>query len=339
VALPYVAAISKALGSFTLGESGSLNYAWNVNGLTRWIYWQGGPAQLGMPIHPTLVWRNPSVFQFAEPFHVTYPPWFNPFYFYEGYHHFFNIENQIAALKSNLSVLREFFLRGPRAFSVALLLAIGLILLKDRKIWWNRLILLWPIYVPSAAAVSIYLLVSIEPRYLVGFLIILLTTLFVPLFVPTQLFSKKVGYLLVLLVAMGGTAFLGEHRRDVLQLAIDHPSYTSDEQWRIGLYLAQSGVHPGDKVADVVVGNGSRCTWAYIDDLHIVAEIGNETFNPGDQEKGFQLFTGSPDVQRTVFNLFRQAGAVWVVARDVNGLPQGSGWERVPGTRSWVHRL
>ena len=51
-ALPYAAGLSWSLGRFTLGESGSLNYAWHVNRLSL-MHWQGGPAQFGKPVHPT----------------------------------------------------------------------------------------------------------------------------------------------------------------------------------------------------------------------------------------------------------------------------------------------
>ena len=66
LAVPYIAGMSVARGSFTMGESGSLNYAWNVNGLPHWDDWQGGPDPYGVPIHPTqLLLKNPPVFGFA----------------------------------------------------------------------------------------------------------------------------------------------------------------------------------------------------------------------------------------------------------------------------------
>jgi len=338
VALPYVGAISVALGTFTLGESGSLNYAWSVNGLPHWHNWQGGAPQLGAPIHPThLVWRTPPVFTYAEPFPVTYPPWYNSFYWYEGYRHFFGLKNQISALTSNLAVLREFFLRGPRSLAAISFLAMGLFLLKDRRIWWKRMLALWPLYLPSICAISLYLLVVIELRYVVGFLIIILVALFLPLFVPTQLVGKKVGFALAALVAVVSAAVLAENNKEAIGRAIHCQAYTSAEQWRVGLFLVQSNVHPGEKVA--LVRNNGPVGWAYIADVHIVAEIGDNTLDHDDGEKDFQLFTSSSEVQQTVFGLFRQAGAAWVVAYDVDGRLAGSGWKSVPGTRSWIHRL
>jgi len=340
VAVPYIAAMSTVLGTFTLGEAGSLNYAWNVNDLPHWDHWQGGPAPFGTPIHPTqLLLKNPPVFGFAEPFHVTYPPWFNSFYWYEGYHRYFNIRNQISNMKSNLSLMQELYFGGPRALAAFLLFIIGLLFLKNRRIWWNRLIALWPLYLPSIAAICIYLMVFIEARYLVGFLTILFTTLLLPFFVPTLLFPKRVGYALAILIAVGSAMIIPENQKELIRRIIRHEPYANQEQWRVGLYLAESGFRAGDKVASVKVGNGALCSWAYMDGLQIVAEIGNDAFDPKDQEKDFELFNHSPEVQQTVLDLFRQAGAVLVVVFDVDGAPQGPGWERIPGTQSWVHLL
>ncbi|MCE0522524.1 MAG: hypothetical protein LV480_06400 [Methylacidiphilales bacterium] len=344
LAAPYIAANSRALDSFTLGESASLNYAWSVNHLPSWTHWQGGPLSCGAPMHPPqLVLRNPPVFTFAEPFHVTYPPWFNPFYWYEGYHHGFSIRNQLSALKNNLGLFLQLFFNGPhllaKAFASVALCAAALFLLSGWKTWWKRLLALWPLYVPSIAAIGMYLMVAIQPRYVVGFLILLLATPFLPLFVPTRLCSRKIGYAVVILVLLGSAAILLKNERTLLHRAIHDQPYTSDEQWQVGLYLAESGIHPGDQVASVTVGGAMLCTWARVGEVHIVGEIGNEAFDPRDQEKDFRLFVGNPAVQQTAFELFRQAGARMVIALDVDGRIQGPGWQRIPGTRTWLHRL
>src|ERR1039458_9816452 len=89
LALPYILALSHAVGKYTFGESGSLNYAWFVNHVPSQCNWQGGPAPLGMPIHPThLVLRDPPVFTFAKPFPVSswkYEGWLGLIYTPERY--------------------------------------------------------------------------------------------------------------------------------------------------------------------------------------------------------------------------------------------------------------
>lgn len=344
VALPYAAALSKAVGAFTLGESGSINYAWHVNHLPNFCEWQGGPAPFGTPIHPThLVWRNPPVFTFAEPFHVTYPPWYNIPYFYEGYHHFFSLKNQIAAIVDNLSIFRRFFIGGDhpgvKGLATGLLFVGGLFLLKERQVWWRRLMASWPLYLLVIGPIGIYLLVHIEPRYVIGPMIALLVIPLLPLFVPTQLISNRSAYALVIFIAVGSAVILAGNSKEVFLRAIHGQTNTTDPAWRIGQYLAQLGLHPGDKIATVGEGSSLDAAWAYMDGIRIVGEIGNYAFDPDDQEKDLQLFTRSPEVQQTVFNLFHQAGAEVVVARYLDESPQGPGWVRVPDTQWWVHRL
>jgi hypothetical protein len=341
LAAPYIVAISIAAGFFTLGETGSLNYAWNVNHLPFYTHWQGGPAPLGTPVHPTqLLLRNPHVFAFAEPFHVTYPPWFNPCYWYTGYHHVFSFRNQLEAVKGNLVLLRHFVLRGPRAIGTTLLVSLSLIFLRERKVWWKRVLTLWPLYLPSILAIVFYLGVVVEPRYLVGFLIIVLTTPFVALFAPTRLVSRGTAFVIVLLVSLGCAAVLMENEQEALRRFVHHENYLDDDQWRTGLYLSQIGVHAGDKVASVVaVGGGMHCTWAEVSGTQVVAEIGENSFAPADEDKDFRSFTQDPAAQQTVLELFRQAGAKIVVVIGAGQPIQGVGWERVPGTAMWFHRL
>jgi hypothetical protein len=340
IAVPYITANSMAFGRFTMGESGGLNYAWSVEGLPHWTHWQGGPAGYGTPVHPTeMVSANPPVFVFQEPFHVTYPPWFNPVYWYEGYHSHFSLRNQLTASRSNLSYLWHFLFRGPISMAAAVGAVIALGFLKERKSWWSRVVALWPLYVPSLLANGVYLLITVEPRYVVGFLIVILTVPFIPLFAPTPLVSRKVGWVLVLVVAVGSAAFLGENQRPMLGRAIRLQSYTSDEQWRLGLYLAEAGVRPGDQVASVKVGDDMLCTWAHVAGVHLVAEIGNDAFDPAGQDADFQLFSDDPAVQGKDCDLFRQAGASMVVAPEVSGAMKGAGWEQVVGTQAWIKRL
>ena len=344
LALPYMTALSKATGMLTFGETGKINYAWCVNDMPRSTDWQGGPAQFGAPIHPThMVLTNPPVFTFAEPFPVTYPPWFNPPYWFQGYLHFFSLRNQIDALKTNEPIFRRFFIEGaycvPKTIAIVLFVAGGLFLLKDRRIWWNRLLSLWPVYLPCFASIGIYLLVFVEPRYIVGFLILLFFTPFLCLFVPTQLISKKAAYTAVSLLVLYSAGCLVQDKMDIFKRAIHDQPYTSEEQWRVGLYLAASGVQPGEKIAVVGIGNRMNCTFAYVSGVHIVAEIGNDGYDEDNQEADLQLFTDHPEVQQTVFKLFQQAGADLVVGCYLNGPPQGPGWQGIPGTTWWFQRL
>ena len=182
-------------------------------------------------------------------------------------------------------------------------------------------------------------LLSLAVRYVVAFLLILLITPMLVLFTPSPLTGQRTGRLIMLAVSLLSLAYLLEDDRPVLGRAIRQESYTSDEEWRIGLYLTAEGVPPGAKVAMVRDERGIETTWAYVSGLHIVSQIGNQDLNQEQQLKDFQLFINNPDAQQNVLELFRKSGAVLVLALDLPGAPQGNGWTQVPGTRAWVHRL
>jgi hypothetical protein len=345
LALPCIIATSAALGRFTLGETGSLNYAWTVNHLPHGTMWQGGPGNLGQPLHPPkMLWRNPPVFAFGEPFHVTYPPIFNQFYWYDGYHRFFNLGNQLHALKANAVDVLKSFVPGPHLIpkgiaELAALLFWLAFLPGRRREWCRRFLTLWPVYLPALAGLVLYMFVVIEPRYLIGFLLILATMPFLALYVPTELPPRKLTYLIIALVALAVVVIPAARKPELFRRIWTLESYTSDPQWKIGFYLVQAGLHPGDKVASVNIGHGAFCTWAHVSGVRVVAQIGNNTFDPLNQDADFQLFADHPDIQQTVFNLFKQAGAVMVIVPDVKYPLQGPGWGQVPGTEAWVHRL
>jgi len=82
---PYLLALSLVKGRFTLGDSGPNVYAWFVNGIYSLDHWHGAPPHVGPPKHPTRkVFDRPEAFEFATPVGGTYPPWYEPSYWWEG---------------------------------------------------------------------------------------------------------------------------------------------------------------------------------------------------------------------------------------------------------------
>src|SRR5215211_5271065 len=85
VAAPYVTALSRKEGHFTIGESGALNYAWDVDKVTPFLNWQGGDHSFGSPVHPTRrIGSNPPTFVYARPVPGSVPVWYDPYYWYRG---------------------------------------------------------------------------------------------------------------------------------------------------------------------------------------------------------------------------------------------------------------
>jgi hypothetical protein len=110
---PFVFALVQKTHRFTLGDSGTLNYAWEISGARRYLHWQGEQHDLGHPKHPTSpISSNPEAFSFAKPIPASYPPWFDPSYWYEG------IRPKLK-LKAQLGVCR--LLPGPLTYLCSIL--------------------------------------------------------------------------------------------------------------------------------------------------------------------------------------------------------------------------
>ena len=135
--------------------------------------------------------------------------------------------------------------------------------------------------------------------------------------------------------------------------ALHRQSYTDDREWKLAAYLEQDGLKPGDKVG-VIGGTYLYCTWAYLNGLRIVAELGGGPYDPhpiagvdhwygkhkeGPDPGGELFWNASPEMQAKIMQLFRQSGAVAIIAPAQS--PDGNvpGWEHVPGSPMWVHRL
>src|SRR5205085_1566110 len=109
VAMPFVVALSRTEHRLTIGDSARLNYAWYVNRITPFTHWQGEPAGSGTPAHPTRqIFTAPNVYEFAAPVAGTYPPWYDPTYWYAGVTPHINLRQQAHASARNLFLLARF---------------------------------------------------------------------------------------------------------------------------------------------------------------------------------------------------------------------------------------
>ena len=174
--VPYIKAMTWSAGHFTWGDSGPLNYAWNVNKLEPGGLWQGWPPQFGTPIHPAKMTHvKPNIYLFDGPFAVTFPVFFNPPYYYQGYRRLFSPKAQIHAIGGNI-------LRLVRFLDLQFILY-GLVILwflsrtQSKQGHWRRLLSLWPLLLLAIAGISVYMLVVLEARYIASFLGILMLVL------------------------------------------------------------------------------------------------------------------------------------------------------------------
>ena len=345
IVVSYGAALSRATGWRTLGESGSINYAWHVNRLEKWVHWQGGalaaeqawdsprlsrfarwteePPDFGRPEHPTrAVGSAPTVYLFQGGRHATYDPYYDPPYWYRGYLHIFNWRYQAIALAKNCWHLVHALAVQPFFWALGLVAAW---FLRQRE---QRLPLreAWTVVIAAGAAILIYLPVHLEDRYIGAALAVLVMTL-VGGWSGALREQRVVGVVL-------GTAFiigLALNQRTAWANVLQGKTYRDNAKWKLGVALHGAGLGEGAQVGVVSFGPSYDSDWAYIVQVEIVAEIASV--------RDESAFVRLGEAERAlVMGRFKDGGAKAVLTRD-EVVGRLAGWERVGDVPLWIYRL
>jgi hypothetical protein len=213
----------------------------------------------------------------------------------------------------------------------------------------------WFLFLPACLGALTYLLVHLEGRYLSPFLLILSLLPALPL-LDTQLASRRLlARILLVLLTLGTVAELGIREASTWVAALHRHDFRQDEPWRVSAAMPSFGLHKGDPVA-VIVDNrlSTRCSWAYMAGVRIVAEFGSEalplspterySFDPPGpdeyQTDYVQVFRGlKPERRAQVLEAFHKEGALAAVSYAKPEENPSAGWQQVPGTDAWVYRF
>ena len=343
IVLTYGAALSHAVGHPTLGEAGSLNYAWHVDRLAKWVHWQGGtdpaekawpkpsiarfaqwqsdPPDFGAPTHPSLqLGANPTVLIFNAPVQATYTPYYDPAWFYQGYHHLFRWRYQLIALGKNLVDLLQVVLTQPITY------ALTLILLFSLAAFAQTIRPLWPIAASAAIGIALYLPVHLEGRYLSAFLAVLAVTLLVGLQATTRFRT-----ILLSLFFVAAAAGIVRSQAPIWSRALHHWSPHNNIEWRTAEAVQAAGIPRGTQVGMISWTPNVHADWAFMSGVRITAEIAT-----GPDEAAF--WAATPARQATIFAEFQQSGAIAVLTQDPPR-NQNSQWQQLPGAPIWIHRF
>jgi hypothetical protein len=334
VAAPLFISMSMRVGRPSYSEAGNLNYAWHVNRVSGGKI-AGGPfypSASGPPPylkHPlTLLHERPDVFGFREPLAFSYPPRVDMEYWGAGTKVVFSPRNQLRAIGESITVLFE----DPHILPMSGLIGAALIFLVMSPNAFQRfrnILGCWPIIVPGGAALCLYLLMWVEPRYVAPFLVLVLLGLLPGILLqnPKEV-AKRVAIstvviaasLFVLTALLVGYHLAGYPRGEPLGLFL-----------RVGESLNRAGVRPGDDVA--IIGDGSDgCRWARMARVRIVAQILRE-------DVGDFWSISDPRVRADVYDSFASAGAKAVVAEETPPPDALGDWQRLGNTNYYVHFL
>ncbi len=343
IVLTYGAALSHAVGHPTLGEAGSLNYAWHVNRLAKWVHWQGGadpadkawpkpsiarfahwqtdPPDFGTPTHPSQqLGADPTVLVFNAPVQATYTPYYDPAYFYQGYHHLFRWRYQLIALAKTLADLAEVLLTQPITYALALILFFSFAACK------RTFRTLWPIATCAAMGIAFYLPVHLEGRYLSAFLALLALVILTNL-EPTA----KHRTVLLSLFLVAATLGLLRTQAPLWSRAAHRWSPSANPEWRTAQAVQLAGPPRGSHIGMISWTPNLHADWAYLSGLRITSEIAT-----GPDEAAF--WAASPAQQAAILERFHQAGAIAVLTHDPPR-NQRSEWQQLPNAPMWIHRF
>jgi hypothetical protein len=324
VAGPFVSSLSREKGRITFGDAGKINYAEFVDGVTRYLHWQGGPPGTGMPIHPTRILRAvPPVFEFSAPIIGTYPPWYDQSYWYEGVVPKFSLRNQLRATRYTIEEYIGILPYMGGVFVGYLGLAI---FARAHGQSWRKMTSYWPIWAPAVFALGVYALVYVEARFVVPFFVLIWMALFAGLRFPQ---SKEVKVLVAslalataLMLCTGTTWLAGRALFRALQ-----PQPFVD--WEVAQGLERFGIRSGDKVGSI--GNALEGYWAHLAGVRIVVEV------PLWGSLGF--YVSDAQTQSEVLADFAKTGAKIVVSDQRPPIESYRGWQEIGTTGYFVHAL
>ena len=338
---PFILALSKAKGRFTFGESGKLTYTWFVNG-TAAVHWQGGPAISGVPLHPTRkILAKPPVYEFGAPVGGTYPPWFDPTYWFEGVRLHFDLTRQMRVIRQNLEEYYDMLFSRMQCGLLVGLLTLYL-MRRGRWSWVKDVAAQWNLFIPPLVALGMYSLIFATPRYFGAFVVLLWIGLFSGVRLPNTPESRRlVGRVTLALVMLFAIVVIPPAVKDASDIArsvANGEDASAHSSWQVAEGLRLMGVKPGDEVAVIESSSGSPIKpmyWARLAKVRIVAEVA-----PGAlflTQKAEQFWAA--DSIGKVIEAFGQTGAKVIVSEKARCSIPMHGWQRIGNTDYYAYVL
>ena len=318
---PFVAAISAKQHRFTIGDSGRLNYSWEIDGAARWMHWQGEPYDIGKPLHSTTkISDSPIAYVFDSDQPGTYPPWYNPAYWYEGIKPHLKFGPQIKIFLFNLSYATRLLLTFPLTIpALLLLIAGGLALFGAGLLQW------WPLSLPPISGILIYCLVFLDRRYVAGYLVLLWLSLLCGISIQQQRSQKIINAGLqashVLFIAILIFVQFRVPARFALGDLTSGRERERNLHYVLAKRFAEIGLNPGDKIA--YVGVTFNADWTRLDKVKIVGEVPvkyvrrwklfSSNVSHDDLSQLEQFWKLGAEAQNRILDGFKRAGAKMVV--------------------------
>jgi 4-amino-4-deoxy-L-arabinose transferase-like glycosyltransferase len=322
IAAPFVFLLSSAKGRLTFGDSGKINYAEFVDGAPKYVHWQGEPPGTGVPLHPTReILSTPLLYEFSAPVRGSYPPWYDPSYWYEGITPHFSVKGELLALYRTASS----YFRIISVTGVLYIVFVPLLVLAQRRELTfgkfgsdKRIFLVW---VPAYAALVMYALVHVEARFVGGFLLMLVMNLLARVRLVDSPRLRWLAKLAGVVVLVPAIAVVSAAALNVTRGA----SKRSFEEWEVAQALHNMGI---SGVGVGYVGTGLDAYWAHLAQVRIVAEV------PDLARPSF--VQASPERKAEVIREFRDLGVAAVVTKFPDVASSDDHWQGISDTHYFI---
>ncbi len=319
-ALPLVLALSATKGRLTFGDSGRIAYTEYIDGATKIVHWQGEPLGAGKPAHPTRkIFSDPEVFEFASPIPGSYPPWYDPSYWYEGARPHFSLKGQLWALFRAANLYLKIFSKSGALWAVLL----AVLVVGKRALAWGRFATgAWPAILPSVAALAMYSLVLVEFRYVAPFALLLLIWMLAKMRIVVGAEPQLLRRFQLVIVLAPAVTVAWPVTRDVYDVIRNKPY----EPWVVAQQLHFMGIAPGTDVGCLRSSRDSD--WAHLAGVRIIVEI---------PYTELPRFVGADTARRQqVLALFTSVGARAIMTRNAEAANPVDGWQPIPGTHYFI---
>jgi hypothetical protein len=323
IATPYVAALSRSKHRFTFSDTSTISYAEYINRMPLFVSWRGEDPGNGTPVHPTRrLLADPALFEFATPVPGSYPPWYDPSYWYEGLHAHFSVKGELWAIFRGANEYLKMFSRSGALWCVLVILIVvtcrgGGLDRADRP-WW-------PVLLPGVATLAMYSLVHAETRFVTGVGLVLLFWALSRVQVaaaaaPKKALWAKMAVFLAPAIAIGCSA-TGDLKR------LTHPE--PFVAWESAQALHAVGIPAGAKVG--YIGAGLVTQWPHLGGMQIIAEMPDPGWS--------RLVVLDPETRQGVLRKFADAGATAVVTGHAEVARSDPGWQPLGNTGLFVRML
>jgi hypothetical protein len=317
-ALPQTISLSAQKGRATFGDAAALNYAMYVDHATLWVHWEGEPPGTGKPLHPIRkILADPPVYEFAHPIQGSYPPWYDPSYWYEGVRPHFLWRGQLWALFRAANLYLKLFSKSGALWVVL----VAVWLARKKALVWGRFASgTWFVIFPSVAALAMYSLVHVEFRYVAPFAVVLLLWGLARIMLVTEAKPRLRRFQSAVILAPA-LAVTWPVARDLYDVVRNEPY----EPWVVAQQLRGMGIMPGTDVGYIGTGDSY---WAHLAGVRIVVEI------PEKEDHGFVAADAAR--RKQVLALFTSVGAKAVLTGNAKAANSADGWRPIPGTRRFI---